>query len=237
VIAAEIQKLNTSEFVYLFELDLSAIAPDLSGDDAILRFSPMTNELGEGITWGGKVYAAYPIEAEGFELNAQGSPPRPKIRAANIDGAMTGLCLLYQDLVQAKLTRIKLFARHLDAVNFAAGNAEADHTQHYPLDTYYIERRTTENNMLVEWECRWPYDLEGVVIPNFPIVANICPAIYKTPDCSWVPVPGKYFNALDEHCSAGQDDCSHKLTGCKLRFGAKAVLPYNGCPAASVVKG
>ncbi|MDO9103380.1 MAG: phage minor tail protein L [Methylovulum sp.] len=236
MITAEIQRLATSEFVSLYTLDLSGIAPDLPVGEQLLRFTPMVNELGQPIVWQGHVFTPYPIESEGFDVTAQGSPPRPKLRAANLDGVLSDLCLAYNDLVLAKLTRIKTFARFLDAVNFVDGNPEADADQHYPLEVFSIERKTEENDIFIEWELRWPYDLQGVLLPGRPIAQNLCPTLYKSPDCGWVPVEGHYFNQNDQPCSLVDDDCSQALTGCRLRFGAKNSLPFGGFPGAGMVR-
>jgi len=236
MILQEIQQLDASARIELFELYMGDIAPELSGDDRYLRFTAQTNELGEAVTWNGKAYSPYPIFADGFEINAQGSPPRPKLRAANIGGALSSLCLGYNDLVLAKLTLIKTFARFLDAVNFSAGNPDADPAQHFPLEKFLIERKTEENDIFIEWELRWPYDLQGVTIPARPIIQNLCPTLYKSADCGWVPVAGKYFNAADAATDAAGDTCSQALTGCKPRFGAKSVLPFGGFPGAGMVR-
>jgi lambda family phage minor tail protein L len=134
------------------------------------------------------------------------------------------------------LSRLRTFARFLDAVNFAAGNAEADPTQELPRDVFIVERKSEENSVYIEWELRWPFDLQGVMLPGRVVAQGICVWQYQSAECSWVPHPGRYFDAADSPCSAGQDDCSHSLNGCKLRFGAKAVLPYGGFPGAGRVR-
>ena len=156
---AEIQKLETSALLSLYVVDLSSIAPELPEEEQILRFCPMTNELGESVVWQGNTYTPYPCEGEGFGVSTQGSPPRPLFRAMNINGVLTDLCLAYQDLVQAKITRMRTFARFLDAVNFADGNPDADPENHYPDDVFRIERKTDENDIYIEWELRWPFEI------------------------------------------------------------------------------
>lgn len=237
MIAQEIQKLSTTAVIELYELYLGDIAPSLPTEEQTLRFTAQVNELGNNLVWNGNTYTRYPIQATGFELNAQGQPPRPKLRAANIQNALTDFCLAYNDLVLAKLTRIKTFARFLDAVNFASGNADANPEQHFPLDVYFVERKTEENNVFIEWELRWAFDLQGVIIPGRPIVQNICPWLYKSSECSWVPVEGSYYDVTDTATTAGNDRCSQRLTGCQLRFGAKEVLPFGGFPAAGLTRG
>ena len=149
---------------------------------------------------------------------------------------MTDLCLTHEDLVGATLTRQRTKARFLDAVNFANGNANADPNNHYPDDIYFIERKSSETAVFIEWELRWCFDLTSVVIGRV-ITQNTCSWIYKSADCGWIPVSGKYFDATDTACTAQQDNCSHGLKACQLRFGAKSILPYGGFPGAGMVRG
>ncbi|MDD5271884.1 MAG: phage minor tail protein L [Methylovulum sp.] len=235
VFTQEAQGLVTSAFVELFELDLSKIAPTLPTDQQILRFSAQKNERGLDVVWQGHTYLAYPIQASGFNINGNNSPPRPTIKAANLSGILTDLCLAHNDLIGAKLIRHRTFARFLDAVNFSAGNPNADPDSHYPDDVFFVERRALENNAFIEWELRWPYDLEGVVLPGRVITEDICVSVYKSPECTWIP-NGHYFDVTDQPCAAGNDDCSHKITGCKLRFGAKVDLPFGAFPGAGMVR-
>lgn len=235
-IRMEAQRMNPTALVELYELDLSLIAPALPEDQKIVRFAPTTNELGQPLVWQGSVYTPYPIEASGFEINAQGSPPRPTVKAANLGGVLTELCLAYQDLVQAKLSRRRTFARFLDGVNFAAGNDEADPTQELPRDVFLVERKSEENSVYIEWELRWPFDLQGVMLPGRVIAEGICTWQYTSAECGWVPQAGHYYDVTDAPCAAGQDECSKSLQGCRLRFGSGAVLPYGGFPGAGMVR-
>lgn len=232
---AEIQQLEQSAKVELFTLDISRIAPTLPIEQQILRFTAQTNELGEAVVWQGNSYLAYSIEATGFDISANGQPPRPSLKAMNLGGVLTDLCLAYDDLVGAKLLRQRTRARFLDAVNFANGNASADPNAHYPDELFYVERKVTEETVFIEWELRWCFDLSGVAIGR-PIIQNTCPWLYKSAECSWIPSAGHYYDNTDTACAAGSDACSHSLTGCQLRFGAKAILPFGGFPAAGMVR-
>lgn len=230
-----IQQLDTTAEVVLYEIDLSDIAPDLTGDDRYLRFAPMTNELSQPIVWNGNSYTPYPIYAEGFEINSQ-QPPRPTLKAANLNGVLTNLCLLYNDLLQAKLTRTTTFAKYLDAVNFRDGNANADPSQHKPLEVFEINQKTEENDIYIQWDLRWSFDIQGVMIPFRVMPQTICGWQYKADGCEWVPVEGSYYDLTDQSCTAEEDECSLLLTGCRLRWGAKAALPFGGAPGAEVVQ-
>src|SRR5574337_2073324 len=90
--------------VHLFTLDASAITG--SGADTI-HFHGY-QQVGP-ILWQGVSYDPWSIEAEGFELSPQ-KPPQPMLSVGNVDGSITALCLNYQDLVGAVLTRHRTLA-------------------------------------------------------------------------------------------------------------------------------
>lgn len=228
--AADIQKLTPGVLVELFTLDASPIGGE------VFHFHAGTNELGGDVVWQGVTYARYPVEAEGFEMRATGTAPRPKIRAANINGVLSAVVREVDDLVGAKVTRKRTFARYLDAVNFAGGNPSADPNVAFPDEVYYIDRKVTENRVMVEWELVSAMDLAGVKLPRRQIIANVCPWKYRGTECNYTggPVADIYNNPTSD---PAKDVCSKKLTGCKLRFGANGVLRYGGFPAAGLIRG
>jgi phage-related protein len=218
----------------------------------VIRFTAMTGTESNIIFWQGNEYQAYPVEASGFGMNSQGSPPRPTIRASNITGALTELCLAYQDLVGATLKRHRTFKKFLDIENFKTltpdgnpvdkegfpdgKNPDADPEQHYPLDVFKVERKTKETEVFVEWELRWFFDLSGVVLPGRVIAQNLCTSFYKSAECGWIPVEGKYFDLTDTACDLAHDACSQSLKACQLRWGEKAALTFGGYPGAGLVR-
>jgi phage-related protein len=111
-------------------------------------------------------------------------------------------------------------------------NPDADPTQKFPDELWYIERKVKGNRNSYEWELVTATDLEGFQLPARPISANVCPWAYKGGDpCNYSG--SSYFDAQDNPvASASQDVCSKSLNGCKKRFGASAVLPFGGMPGA-----
>ena len=77
-IASDIQKLDPGVLVEVFKLDATGIGGD------VFHFHAGTNGLQNYLVWQGVTYTRYPVEAEGFELKATGTAPRPKLRASNI---------------------------------------------------------------------------------------------------------------------------------------------------------
>ncbi|EOA0394590.1 phage minor tail protein L, partial [Escherichia coli] len=97
------------------------------------------NEKGEPVTWQGRQYQAYPIQGSGFELNGKGTSTRPTLAVSNLYGMVTGMVEDMQSLVGGTVVRRKVYARFLDAVNFVAGNPEADPEQELS-DRWVVEQ-------------------------------------------------------------------------------------------------
>ena len=82
------------------------------------------------------------------------------------------------DLTGAKVTRIRTLARYLDAINFAdQNNPTADSNAEFPKEIYSIDRKSTENREIVEFELAAPTDLAGVRIPGRQATRNLIPSI------------------------------------------------------------
>ncbi|HEY9695939.1 MAG TPA: hypothetical protein V6D10_01520 [Trichocoleus sp.] len=77
--AKDLLTLEHSALLDLFEIDLTGI-----GFNTILRFGNYSQSNGTDISFAGKQYTAYPIEASGFEKSVSGSLPTPEISVSNI---------------------------------------------------------------------------------------------------------------------------------------------------------
>ncbi len=226
----ELLSLNPSAIITLYEVDLTNLP---EGD--IHRFHNGTNELLSSIIWNGNTYNAHPIQIEGFDRSGQGVIPRPTMTISNILGFMSGLMKRNNDLLGAKVTRIKTFAKHLDAANFVSGNTEADPTVEFPRDVYYVDRKSSETHIFVEFELSASWDVQGVKLPRRIIAQNTCPWIYKGDECSYVP--GDMFDTYDlPTTSSNEDLCGKKLNSCRLRFGEGQPLPFGGFPGAGLLR-
>ena len=229
-ITSEIQKLEPSAIVELFEVDATSIGGNL------LRFHAGTNGLSQAVVWQGNTYMAFPIVASGFDYSGNGQLPRPKLQVANITGAITALVLLYEDMLGAKLTRKRTLAKYLDAANFTGGtNPTADPTAEFPQDIFFIDRKASETRDMVEFELAAAFDVAGVQLPRRQIIQNVCVWKYRSAECSYTGTA--YFNANDVAVSSsGADVCGKRLTSCKARFGQTAELPFGSFPSAGLVR-
>ena len=118
-IISDINGLEPGELVDLYELDMSTgLAPDSSD---IFRWTAGYDATMQEIVWQGNKYAALPIEATGFEFSANGALPRPTLTVANITSLLSGVMTSYEDLIGAKVTRKRTFAKYLDSYCYTSG--------------------------------------------------------------------------------------------------------------------
>lgn len=231
MITADIQKLEPGAKVELFELDAITIGGD------ILRFHGYTQTA--AIWWQGKEYKPWPIEVSGFARSGDGQQPQPKLSVGNVDGSISSMCIYMDDLAGAKLIRHETFGQYLDAVNFPEGNPTADPTQEFPPDVWYIEQKSAETSEVVEFLLSSALDFEGVMIPRWQIVANVCWWLstggYRGPYCGYTGTA--MFDKDDKPVDdPALDRCGGRMSSCKCRFGENEVLNYGSFPGAGLIQ-
>jgi len=229
-IYADVQTLEPGNRVVAFELDATALGADQLFFHAHQQTGP--------IFWQGIEYSAWPIEATGFERTSD-QPPNPRLRVGNIEGTITALCLLFDDLVGARLIRRQTLAKYLDAANFETGNPTADPDEHFPDEIWFIERKVSEDKEIVEFELTTAADLNGEQLPGRQILAGSCSWItrggYRGPYCGYNGPPVADIN--DQPTSdPSLDVCGGRLASCKLRFSENNPLPFGGFPAAGLLR-
>tara|TARA_R100000664_G_C2756302_1_gene144163 strand:+ start:425 stop:1702 length:1278 start_codon:yes stop_codon:yes gene_type:complete len=220
----ELSNLTPSSLVTFFEIDISEIIKDKKGNlledirtvkmtegapqDGILRFHNNIKVFNSYIKWQGQTYYPAPIKAEGFESNSKGALPQPTLTiASQSESGIDQLALLkYEirkigDIVGAKVTRKRTFAKYLDPSNW--GNTEAqlgkesntlpngfepDPFAYLPSDIYFIERKQTENKTIITYQLSSVLDLEGTKLPKRSIIADKCVWQYRGMGC-WYQHP------------------------------------------------
>ena len=160
----------------------------VSSSDANIQWYSLKSESNYGSTSSGDYkqvsYNAYPLEATGFERRATGTLPRPSIRFANINAYFNTYLSNFDDLLGAKIIRRRTLQKYL--------------TTNPPVELhreiYYIERKVTENGIMVEFELASSFDAQGIKLPRRTIVAARCSWKYKDTtqggcdwptDCKW----------------------------------------------------
>lgn len=226
-IREDIQKLEPGALVELFEVHVGV---------EVFRFHAGVNKLGGDVVWQGETYIRFPIDADGFEWRGNGTLPRPKLRVANVTGLVGALARENNDLVGSKVIRRRTFARYLDAVNFPGGsNPAADPNAALPDEVYFIDRKATENAVVVEFELAAALDVHGVKLPRRQVVQNVCTWRYRSPECGYAG--GAVADINDQATTdMGSDQCGKRLASCKLRFGAFAELPFGAFPSAGLLR-
>jgi len=223
-IQEQLQSLEPSAIIELFQLQLTAA---VNGIDTTFYFHAGTNELSADIVFNQITYTAFPIEVEGFEVTSKGTLPRPTMRVANANNAISALLVLYNPL-QAKVTRIRTCKKFLDAVNFSGGNATADPTAKFEDEIWYIDRVANENPQLVEFELTSKLDLTNLALPRRQVLEH-CPWQYRGAECGYSG--RRYFDLNDRATNAANDQCGKRYTSCTLRF-TSGLLPFGGFPGA-----
>lgn len=221
-IRKDIQSLDPGSLIELFELDAS----NLGGP--VAYFHAGTNEIYSPIVWQGKTYNAWPIEAEGFEFNGRGQLPTPKMRVANIAGAITALAIAFDDLIGAKITRRRTFAKYLD------GRPTADPSAEFADDIFFVERKVSETRAIIEYELSSSMDVQGILLPLRQVVTNFCQWRYRSAECTYSGGAVADINDVPTGVLAS-DNCSRRLTGCALRFGDNGPLPFGAQPATQIL--
>ena len=184
-VISALQSVNPSAIIELFTLETDA---ELHGSSQVYRFHNGTSLNNNGdIVWAGDQYLKMPIQAEGFAFQ-KGQLPRPKLTVSNALGTITAILLNVNkvtagnDLAGAVVTRIRTLAKYIDAVNFPGGVnplGTPDPTAEFPKEIYKIDRKSSENRDVVEFELAAAIDMVGVRAPqrqctrkDFPSIGN-----------------------------------------------------------------
>lgn len=223
MITETIQELDPGALVELFELDTTVI-----GGESVWYFHAGTNDVSVPIVFQGKTYQNFPIVAAGFDMSAKGTLARPSLTVSNATGMVTIGILELEDMVGAKVTRHRTFARYLD------GQPTADPLAELPVDVFYIEQKKSENKVQVEFELASALDFDGVRLPMRTITTNVCMWEYRSAECSYTDEV--YFDVNDVSVDTPDlDVCGKRVSSCKCRFGSNQT-PFGGFPASRTYK-
>ena len=140
----EASKLEPSTLVELYEIDISEILigdkleRTLQADSGfnvnlkqhnIFRFHNNLTMTSTNIVFQGNTYVAMPVRLlQGYEMNSKGTAATPKLSMSVKDDGIPEFKILkslmkdLEDLVGAKVTRIRTFAKFLDASNWNDSN-------------------------------------------------------------------------------------------------------------------
>jgi lambda family phage minor tail protein L len=187
---ADIQQGWHDAIVEMFDIDLSPITNDPAD---IYYFTNQLKEDSTKVQWKGNIYEPLPILAAGYDRNTNGQVAQPSLTVANVLGTFSQVVKSFDDLVGAKVTRRRTLQKYLD------GSPQADTLQEFPIDIFYIERKTQETALSITWQLSSILDLEGVRLPRRVITQNLCLWKYRSSECGYTGAP--MFNSRDQTIS------------------------------------
>ena len=202
-VASEVMSLQPSALITMYEIDIGSLGFNIGvisqteiilQQNTVFRFHNNINLSTQSLFWQGNEYIAAPILATNLETNLKGPLALPKLSITVSDECIPLLTQLknriYQlgDIVGAKLTRIRTFARFLDLVNFPTNqlpplNFYPDPNAELPRDVFYIDRLSSENKNFLEYELSPFFVIEGIQLPGRIISENACPWFYRGEGC------------------------------------------------------
>ena len=266
----ELSNLTPSALIVFFEIDLNALLKTKgitlaeeaqrvgfikNETDGILRFHNNVKVFNSYIHWQGNTYYPAPIAADGFESTSKGTLPTPTLSiTSQSENATDQLALLkheikkFGDIIGAKVTRRRTFAKYLDVTNFggrgilknssgASANEvkgmipdgyEPDPYAELPKDVYFIERKETENKNIIKYQLSSVLDLEGVKLPKRTVISDKCVWQYRGIGCWYQHATGEENNTNNVP-PVLQKAGLKKLTGGQSPTG----LPKNAPPVAN----
>jgi len=193
---AELNKINPSSVIELFELELTVGLHIPTGNpnnlDTVFRFHAGANLNNFGqIIFNGNSYQRVPVQVEGFEDTSKGTIPRPTLTFSNLGGITKDTTVMTMsdflnvvnsvtagnDLLDAKLTRLMPLASALDNANFVGDNPfGTPSTDRLQDRIYYVDRKVTENRQVVQFELVSALDMQNKKIPARIVTRDLFPA-------------------------------------------------------------
>ena len=218
---ADVQQGWHDAIVEMFDLDLEPITGDANDK---FYFTNQLKPDSTKIQWKGNAYEPLPILSSGYEKTTAGQIAQPSLTVANVMGTFTEVIDSLDDLVGAKVTRRRTLGKYLD------GESQADPTQEFPIDIFFIERKTAENALTITWQLASIFDLEGLMLPRRVITQNYCQWKYRSSECGYA---GGAVAKVDDTLTSDIDEdiCGKRVSSCQLRFPNQS-LPFGGFPGA-----
>ena len=286
-LARELGNLDPSTLLSFFEIDLSSVVGSISSSlikdyqevnpvlpnfedskDNILRFHNNIRVFDSYIFWQGKTFFPAPIQAEGYEISSRGILPTPRLSMSSQSDQETEILSLirrairkYGDIVGAKVTRIRTYAKFLDKNNFAdiakydgtdgsylsafPEGYEPDPYAELPRDIFFIERKASESKTAIVYELSSSLDVEGVKLPRRTVQSRKCGFTYRGCGCFYESAENALFDSSTPNIMPktvpnepdqplpGPGTTSKLLAKCQIRD-SELSLPEDAPPVATI---
>ena len=231
-----LQQAEVGVFIELFTLDVTSLGA------GILYWTPSRPTADKPIIWRGHTYTSVDIKAEGFDLTAGGTLPRPQLTVGNADNLVGSLLSQYGDVLGCMVTRTRTLYDYLD------DQPGADPDAAWPVDIFRVERKVSQSKLQVVLELATATDQAGVSMPGRVVLRDVCTLLYRrwgagTPSGTFdysratCPYAGTdCFDRLGNNTTSPNDNCGKRISDCKLRFGAHAELPFGGFPGVARIR-
>ena len=288
-LSRELGNLDPSTLLSFFEIDLSSVVGSISSSlikdyeevnpslpnfedskDNILRFHNNIRVFNSYVFWQGKTFFPAPIQAEGYEISSRGILPTPRLSMSSQSDQETEILSLirrairkYGDIVGAKVTRIRTYAKFLDKNNFAdiakydgtdgsylssfPEGYEPDPYAELPRDIFFIERKASESKTAIVYELSSSLDVEGIKLPRRTVQSKKCGFAYRGCGCFYESAKPKdlRFNKSTPNIMPktdpdepdqplpGPGTTSELLAKCQIRD-SELTLPEDAPPVATI---
>ena len=205
-ISREAISLESSAVISLFEIDLSGVKASLNIGSTeispdVLRFHGNESIGQRKIYFRGEVYHPTPIQTDGFEANSTGSTPRPTLFITSLKGlieeaasnsyfnSLKRAVLELDNMIGAKVTRIRTFYKFLDAANNLEGvgdfSSGLGKNPEFPKEVYYVERKMAEDPNGIQFELSSTLEMESFKLPGRLCLSTRCTWNYRGEGCCY----------------------------------------------------
>jgi len=243
-IISEMGRVAPSSVVTLYEIDLEDLLIDenmpylettLAGE-AVFRFHNNLKLTKQKLYWKGEEYHPLPVYVEGFDSNTRGSAPTPRMSmVANEKDDNQSMFRSFKlmvrqldDLIGAKVTRVRTFAKYLDVKNFydiqqGGGRVTLgddtlipegftpDPLAEFPREIFFINRKSVENKNGLEFELGSFIDFESLKLPTRLVISRYCQFQYRGEGCIYEYQSNGDVMTDDQLISAFGTDSTNEL--------------------------
>lgn len=173
--------------------------------------------------WLGEAYRFTGIRTEGMRLSGDGSVNSPQLEVSNnidgVQGAVSALCRLYNNLSNAKLT---IYFTTLEAYELGLPQ--------YKTQYWWVSQKTLANDASITFALDMPANHNRKALPTR-LIDDICAwakrGEYRGADCGYTGT--NYFDEKGNPVgSIALDSCGGLCEDCTIRFGKGEALPFGG---------
>ncbi len=147
-------------------------------------------------------------------MNGKGSSARPSLTVSNLFGLVTGRRRTCRAWWGPRWSAAG-YARFLDAVNFVAGNPEADPEQEL-TDRWVVEQMSELTAMTASFVLATPTETDGALFPGRIMLANTCMWDYREMNAG-ITVLRWRMSSTNPTTDIRKDRCSKCMRGCEMR--------------------